>query len=119
MKRILIVDDEMAVARVLQRTLSVRGYVASTFTSPLEALKVIRAEPESVLAVVCDYEMPGMRGDEFAQLVKATAPIPVVLLTGAPVDLDVDLSIFDAVRLKPISAQMLVLALEKVMGRQS
>ena len=82
-KRILVVEDEQAVARLLQINLERAGYeveLAGNGRSGLEAVAVQRPD-----AVVLDVIMPVMDGFEVLRQLKAdpdTADIPVLLLTG-------------------------------------
>ncbi len=81
-KRVLIVDDEPGVVRVLAGGLRKLGseYAVETAGSGEEALEKIRQRPYDL--VVTDYKMPGMSGLELAQEVRRVAPAtPVVLMT--------------------------------------
>jgi len=65
MKRVLIVDDEATVIRVLRRALENAGYAVEPARNGLEALEKIRAQAPDVL--VTDIEMPKMNGQELCQ----------------------------------------------------
>lgn len=61
-KRILVVDDEPAIARLIKMSLSVDGYEAVTATSGFEAME--RVEEKKPDLVILDIMMPGMNGYE-------------------------------------------------------
>jgi DNA-binding response OmpR family regulator len=82
MKRILIVDDEPAIARLVKMSLSVEGYDAVTATSGFEALE--RVEEKKPDLVILDIMMPGMNGYEVCTQLKSkpeTKNIHVVFLS--------------------------------------
>jgi CheY-like chemotaxis protein len=87
MARILVVDDDSPIRRVLRALFERSGHVvleAATATEALESLALPAGErPE---AVVCDVLMPGMSGLEFYERLVVLAPDlreRVVFLTGA------------------------------------
>ena len=56
------------------------GHIVETAKSPQEALEVFEAGKFDL--VITDYEMPVMKGDELAAIIKARAPSqPVVMIT--------------------------------------
>ncbi len=81
--RVVLVDDEPAVARVVERALSKLGCKVRTFNDPREALSAITHAPADVDLLVTDQTMPGMTGDVLAEAVHALrASLPVVIVTG-------------------------------------
>jgi len=68
--RILVVDDEVQVARSIARLLRRHHYEVRTAHAGLEAL----AQLEGVAIVLTDLRMPGMSGVELALEVKRRAP---------------------------------------------
>jgi CheY-like chemotaxis protein len=87
MARILVVDDDAPIRRVLRALFERNGHdviEAATATEALESLALpVEARPE---AVVCDVLMPGMSGLEFYEQLAVLAPDlrdRVVFLTGA------------------------------------
>lgn len=79
---VLVVDDEVMVVTALRSFLELEtDYRVLAFTSPAEALAVLRQEPVHV--VVADYLMPGMDGITFLQSARELRPLATrVLLTG-------------------------------------
>lgn len=90
MVKILVVDDDAAMRRVLRALFERDGCQVSTATSADEALLAIAPDnPERPHGVVCDVLMPGMTGLEFYERLTVVAPELrecVVFLTGANSD---------------------------------
>jgi len=82
---ILIVDDEPVVLDALRETLAREGYPVSTALNAPEALKLIQAQPFSV--VITDNQMPMMTGLEFLSLVKQLQPDATRILITAVLNL--------------------------------
>lgn len=79
--RLLVVDDDAAVALMLERALSRRGFVVDATSSPEDALQ--RATTTPYDAAVVDLVMPGRDGTLLASDLRAHIPgLPIALLTG-------------------------------------
>src|SRR5438046_7842575 len=79
--RILVVDDEPLIRETVKRALVFDGHTVETASSGREALALFEEDKFDLL--ILDYEMPDMRGDELALLIKALVPNqPIVILTG-------------------------------------
>jgi response regulator RpfG family c-di-GMP phosphodiesterase len=79
---VVVVDDDEAVLRSLQASLTRAGYDTRCFGSPAEALTAMRAHPPKVM--VTDHDMPGMTGIELAKRALQIHPeMKVLLVTGA------------------------------------
>lgn len=79
--RVLVVDDDDAVARTIARWLLREGFIVEVAHSPAEALE--RAERFPCDLVFSDIRMPGGSGLELARRFKEEDPaIQVVLITG-------------------------------------
>ncbi|HXZ91680.1 MAG TPA: response regulator transcription factor [Burkholderiales bacterium] len=78
--RILIVEDDAALARGLARILESEGYAVDTVTRGEEALLATRHERFDL--VILDVGLPGMDGFEVLRRLRAVPdPAPVLLLT--------------------------------------
>ncbi len=89
-KKILAVDDERHILRLVQINLEKAGYEVITANNGREAVEKVRAEHPDL--VVMDVMMPEMTGFEALQALKedpATSSIPVVMLTAKAQDADV------------------------------
>jgi PAS domain S-box-containing protein len=79
--RVLVVDDENAVADFMRELLSSWGLEATALTSPLGVLDKVRRERYD--AVILDQTMPGVTGISLAREIAAARPgLPVLLYTG-------------------------------------
>jgi two-component system phosphate regulon response regulator PhoB len=82
MPRVLVVDDDPQVLKLLHVNFEMEGYDVVSATNGEEALAAVVKERPDV--VVCDVMMPGMDGLEVVRRLKAddaTAKLPVVLLS--------------------------------------
>jgi two-component system cell cycle sensor histidine kinase/response regulator CckA len=80
--RILVVEDEPAVRRLVQRTLAARSHDVVTAAEGREALEVAGGGTPIEL-LVTDVVMPGMRGIEVAAALRERQPgLPVLYLSG-------------------------------------
>ena len=80
-KTVLLVDDEAAILEMRRLIFGSLGYSVLTALSGEEALKVFDLHP--VDAVVLDYLMPGMNGEETARCIrKLRGDIPLILSSG-------------------------------------
>ncbi len=81
--RIVFVDDEPALATLAERALPHSGCAVRSFTSPLEALAAIQADPGGVDVLITDFAMPGMSGIELIVAAREACPaLPAVLTSG-------------------------------------
>jgi two-component system cell cycle sensor histidine kinase/response regulator CckA len=79
---VLVVDDEEAVLRFVDRVLRDAGYKTVVATSGPEAIEIAK-KAGPLGALVTDVMMPGMTGDELARMLRQTEPaLKVLYLTG-------------------------------------
>ncbi|MBU0926257.1 MAG: response regulator [Spirochaetes bacterium] len=88
-KAILLVDDEPLILLALRQDLrtelgpSFRYEIARDATEGLEAIEELDAAGVKVVLVISDWLMPGMKGDEFIELVRADHPdVKTVMVSG-------------------------------------
>ena len=82
-ERILLVDDEPVIARVVSEQLRRIGYVVTPVSDPEEALELVAEDPEDFDLLLTDLQMPRMDGVELAARVAQIRPnLPIVLSTG-------------------------------------
>lgn len=89
-QKILVVDDEPHIVRLVQVNLEKAGYVVTTASNGQEALDAVAKEQPDLM--VLDVMMPEMDGLETLKRLKGnpeTDDIPVILLTAKAQDSDV------------------------------
>lgn len=78
--RILVIDDDPSLLRMVRDKLDKEGFDVLTADSGPRALQVIDTQGLPHLAIV-DYMMPGMDGFEFCRTVQQYSDLPVIMLT--------------------------------------
>lgn len=79
-KRVLVVDDEQNIRRILQASLDKAGYHALAAESAEEAISILAKE--EVDCILSDVTMPGLSGYDLQLIVQEQYPdIPFVLMT--------------------------------------
>lgn len=82
-ERILLIDDEEALATMGRHILEQLGYCVDAMTSSQEALEVFRSNPQKFDLVITDQTMPNLTGKDLArELMRIRLDIPVILCTG-------------------------------------
>jgi two-component system cell cycle sensor histidine kinase/response regulator CckA len=82
-ERVLVVDDDPEIVRLISEMLSSWGFRVTDCTSGIEALEVFRAKPYKYDIIVTNQTMPRMTGVELASEVKnIRTDIPLILMTG-------------------------------------
>jgi signal transduction histidine kinase/FixJ family two-component response regulator/molybdopterin converting factor small subunit len=123
-KKLLLVDDEEGIRKVLSISLSDNGYQVFTAENGEQALEIFQREAPPI--VLTDIKMPGMDGIELLQKIKHQNPdTEVIMITGHG---DMDLAIkslkYQAIDFvtKPVNDDVLEIALnrahEKIRMRQ-
>ena len=77
--RVLVVDDEPSILRVVAANLRARGYEALTATSGTAALTAIETQQPD--CIVLDLGLPDVGGLEVLRRLRTWATTPVVILT--------------------------------------
>jgi CheY-like chemotaxis protein len=118
-ERILLVDDEKALADIEQQILTWQGYKVEVRTCPIEALEAFRANPQGFDLVLTDMTMPQMTGMKMAkQMITIRPDIPVILCTGFSDQINEDQAHsagIKALLLKPLLAREMSEAIRKTL----
>lgn len=78
-ERILVVDDETQITRVLRASLSAQRYDVRTANDPDEALRLFEEWKPDLL--ITDLVMPGMSGIELCRAIRRKSPTPILVLS--------------------------------------
>lgn len=85
--RIMAVDDEPDILKIVEMSLGKWGYDVDAFTDPEEALEHFGRDPYGYALILTDIKMPGMSGSELARRAKEIRPdIKVMVMTAFEVD---------------------------------
>ena len=80
MKKVLIIDDDPAFARLVEQVLTHTGYDVLKASSGQEALRLLFTQRPDL--VLLDVAMPGMDGWQTCSRIRDVSDIPIVMLTG-------------------------------------
>ena len=118
-ERILFIDDEVDIVRMISRMLEYLGYTVYSSTSAEEALSMLRDNP-GIDLVITDYSMPGISGIEMAKEIGRMRPgLPVMLCSGFSESVLNDGEARGNIRRfmsKPIDMKELAVAIREVMS---
>jgi DNA-binding response OmpR family regulator len=82
--RILVVEDEPSISRVVMKILEPRGYVVLLATSADEARPLLAAIGDGFHCALIDVGLPDVYGVDLAKEIRAAHPsVPIILMTGA------------------------------------
>jgi len=119
MPKVLAVDDQVHIVRLIQVNLERNGYQVVTAYDGEQALEKVKEENPDL--IVCDVMMPRKDGFEVLREVKAdptTRNIPFIMLTAKAQDADVFrgwASGVDAYLTKPFNPQELIAFVKRVL----
>ena len=117
-RKILIVDDEVRMRRVIADYLRIKGYEIAEAADGVEALEKFSAENPDL--VLLDVMMPRMDGWEVCRRIRARSRVPVIMLTAKGEEED-ELQGFslgaDEYIMKPFSLKILLARIEAVFRR--
>jgi two-component system KDP operon response regulator KdpE len=78
-RRILVVDDEPQIRRIMRTVLVTKGYEVMEADSGEDALLLIHSERYDL--VLLDINMPGISGIEVCREVRRSSEIPIVIMS--------------------------------------
>ncbi|HUN90366.1 MAG TPA: response regulator transcription factor [Terriglobales bacterium] len=77
--RILVVDDETQITRVLRTSLSTQGYDIRVANDGEMALEIMKDWSPSL--IITDVAMPNVNGIQLCRTVRATSEVPIIVLS--------------------------------------
>ena len=118
MIRVLVVEDDPAIGRVLKRSLSDRGDVVTVATDGASGLAIaLREQPEVVLL---DLGLPDLSGLEVLAMLRAVSQVPVIVITAQDDDRTVVKALdsgADDYLVKPFGSEQLAARIRAVLRR--
>jgi CheY-like chemotaxis protein len=92
--RVLLVEDEASIRRLLYTLLERAGYEVLSAATGGDGLKVFRQSSRPIELLVTDYEMPGMTGLELAvQCCSLNRTLGVLYVSGSEPDVQLQLDL--------------------------
>jgi CheY-like chemotaxis protein len=121
MARVLVIDDEPDVVRLIVKVLSGRGHMVQIARDGASALARVKHEPPDV--ILLDSDLPKIDGAEVCRRIKnddVTADIPVVMMTSSYIDIyDVNTDGGpEAFVVRPFVREVLANVVERVLFRR-
>ena len=118
MAKILVVDDEPEIVRVLRGYLEKAGYQVLTAYDGHEALR--RANQEAPDLILLDLMLPGMDGIDVCRMVRQSSDVPIIMVTARVEETDRVLGLelgADDYIIKPFSPREVVARVRAVLRR--
>lgn len=117
-QRILVVDDEERIVRMIRLNLEHDGFTVIEANNGMQAINQIREKLPNL--VILDVMMPGIDGYETLSLIRETSQVPVIMLTAKSEEEDriygLELGADDYIT-KPFSPRELVSRIKAVLRR--
>ncbi|MCB0912384.1 MAG: response regulator transcription factor [Propionibacteriaceae bacterium] len=118
MARVLVVEDDPAIARLLRRSLTDRGDVVDVASDGATGLTIaMRDKPDVVLL---DLGLPDLDGREVLQMLRAVSQVPVIVVTAQDDDRTVVQALdagADDYLVKPFGSEQLAARMRAVLRR--
>ena len=115
MKRVLLVEDDDAVAEVVGLILHESGYVVDRVSNVADAL--VSVQSEAPAAVLLDLTLPETSGITLLRACRASATLadlPIALLSGTPIPVLEDDLVPDAILTKPFDIDRLCTVVDEL-----
>lgn len=118
--RVLIVDDEKVIRRLLHQKLSREGYQSLEAVSAEQALNKLRNN--AIGLVILDIRMPGKSGIELLPEIKASYPDTAVIMATATTDINVAIrcmkqGAYDYIT-KPFNLEEVILSVDRALEKR-
>ena len=118
--RILVVDDDPRICRLLSRYLQAEGFRVETAADAANARELLRARPTDL--AILDLKLPGENGLDLAREIRSNSDLPIVVLSGRSDTIDkvvaLELGADDYVT-KPFEPRELLARIHTILRRAS
>lgn len=85
-EKVLVVDDDRAIADLVEIHLVCDGYKVFKANSAKEGLEIF--EREELQLLILDIMMPEMSGMEMVEIIRQTSNVPIIMLSAKSADID-------------------------------
>ena len=117
--RLLIVDDEKPLLSLLKRYLERLGYEVDLAATAEEALAAFETAPGRYSCVLTDLTLPGINGEELVDRIRVLNPrLPAIISSGYPYEPKPSKARTVFLQ-KPYLPQMLVEAVQGILGKSA
>ncbi len=117
--RILLVEDEAALARLYDIGLTRMGYQVTQFNNGQEASELFQDKPDEFDLIFTDQTMPRLTGSQLSREILAVRPdIPIVLCTGYSDVISEDEALALGIRAyltKPVKVRVLLQTIQQIL----
>lgn len=79
MKKVMIIEDDVNISKLLKLYLEKEGFACSDYTNPLEALEKYDSEKPNI--VLLDIMLPEMDGYDVCKAIRKKSNVPIIMLT--------------------------------------
>ena len=86
MKKILIIEDDRAIAEIEKDFLEIEGFEIEICSDGIEGLKQARTKSHDL--ILLDLMLPGMNGIEICKAIRHEISIPIIMVTAKSEDVD-------------------------------
>lgn len=120
MPRIVLVEDDLEIRRLVAETLAEQGHDVESAATAMSGLELaVKGQPDLVLL---DLGLPDLDGTELLRMIRAVSPVPVIVITARGAD-EVVVKTLDAgaddYLVKPFSVSQLEARIRAVLRRGS
>ena len=118
MTKVLVVDDDINIVKLIKLYLEKEDYTVYTAHNGVEALEVWKKENPSI--IILDIMMPEMDGNSVCREIRKTSDTPIIMLTAKGVTFDKVLSLelgADDYLVKPFEPKELIARIKAILRR--
>ncbi len=120
MKKVLLVEDDLVLQKLINDYLEEYSYLCSAFSNPTTALETFKKNPDDFTIAILDLGLPNMDGFDLFKKLKQIKDIPIIISTARD---DIGKKIYgfelgtDDYLSKPYEPRELVLRIEATLKR--
>lgn len=119
-KKILIIEDEVAIQKILTEPLTVAGYEVSTASDGLEGINAFHRQAFDL--ILLDIMLPKIDGYILCEMIRQESQVPIILITALDTE-DAQIKGFDKLAddyiTKPFSIKLVLKRVEALLRRTS